>query len=113
MGSRSRQTGKSRGIVLPARDLGSEHVGKFVSLVWDWEWEDYSETIEGILVSATYTDSYYHSVNIATIPDRPDFISGYGMWDQQVTVSKTIPQQWHRVAHFVNKNHKAKQIESE
>lgn len=103
MGSRSRRALNAQRTTLQARELGPDHVGKFVSLVWEWEWETFDETIEGILVSAELTDAYYHSVNIATEKDRPDFVSGYGMWDQVVTVYSDVPEEWAKVAKFVNK----------
>lgn len=101
MGSRSRNALRGRRTIIKACDLGPEHVGKFISLRWDWEWEDFSEDIEGILVSAQRLDTYYHLVQIATDPENPDFTQGYGMWSQDVTVSKTIPQEFHSVAHKV------------
>lgn len=103
MGSRSRKALRAQRTIVKAADLGPEHVGKFISLVWEWEWEDHNETIEGILVSASRLEQYYHSVNIATIEDRPDFVSGYGMWGQEVTVYNEVPEAWQRVATYVNR----------
>lgn len=77
-----------------AKDLGPEHLGKFISLVWAWEWENFDETIEGILVSSNQTDTYHHVIEVATEKDRADFLTGRGVWSEEVEVWDEMPEEW-------------------
>jgi hypothetical protein len=94
MGSRSRHALRGKKMTFQAADLSQEHVGKFVRMVYSWEWEFFDETIEGILVSSKRVENYYHVIEIATEKDRTDFVTGRGVWSEQVEVFDEMPEEW-------------------
>lgn len=108
MGSRSRHALHGKKLTFQAADLGQEHVGKFVRMVYSWEWEFFDETIEGILISSQRVEKYYHVIEIATEKDRADFVTGRGCWSEEVEVFEEMPDDWKPLASKLKKLKKEK-----
>lgn len=108
MGSPSRYALHGKKLTFQAADLGQEHVGKFVRMVYAWEWETFDEIIEGILVSSNRVENYYHVIEIATEKDRTDFVTGRGVWSEEVEVWDEMPDEWKPLAKALQKQAKKK-----
>lgn len=113
MGSRSRRALQGKKRIIQAADLGQEHVGKYIRMVYAWQWEFFDETIEGILMSSKRVETYYHVIEVATEKDRTDFVTGRGVWSEEVEVWDEMPEEWKPLERKFEKLKQAKEEDQE